>query len=204
MKPGQEKNLKALLSYMRNTKFILQASQYDKKADRDLFESTFVRFVQDKAADLVPEEVDMYVSAAAETVHVSQTERGIQKQEDMIEECLNDKDDKDGGKIRLSMSLVDSVNSLRDKLDKSKGRLKGLIESVSGSRSKRIDNKSNKDDHLGNLLALWSDPETRARLIELGLKEHEEDAKEYVRIRDAEDTWALIAGMDEDEATGGS
>ena len=203
LKPAQEKNLKALLSYIRSTKFILQSSQYDRKADRELFESTFIRFVQDKAADLIPEEVDMYISAASETVQVAQIERGIQKQERLIDECLDEKDDKDGHKARLSMSLVESVNSLREKLDKSKGRLKGLIESVSGSRSKRIDNKTNKNDHLGNLLQLWSDPETRARLVELGLKEHEEDAKEYVRIRDAEDSWALIAGMDEDEATSG-
>lgn len=202
IKPGQEKNLKALLSYMRSTKFILQASQYERKADRDLFESTFVRFVQDKAVDLIPEEVDMYIAAASETVQVAQIERGIQKQERLIEECLEGQDE-DGSRARLSMSLVESVNSLREKLDKSKGRLKGLIESVSGSRSKRIDNKTNKNDHLGNLLAIWADPETRQRLIELGMKEHEQDKNEYARIRDAEDSWALIAGMDENEAIGG-
>jgi len=197
MRPSQEKNIKALLSYMQSTKFILQASQYDKKADRDLFESTFVRQVQDKAGDLTPEEVDMYISVASETVSVSQIERSVIKQERKIDECL---DSEDNEKAKLSMSLVESVNSLREKLDKSKGRLKGLIESVAGSRKDRLDNKANQNDALVNLINLWVQEKTRGELIALAKREHMEDAAEMERISSLEDSYALIAGMTKNEA----
>lgn len=201
IKPIYEKNLKALLSYMQTTKFVLQASQYEKKADRELFESTFVRFCHDKASDLTAEEVDMYISAAAETVSVAQIERTIQRQEKFIDNSLDDQLDKDGNRYKLSMSLVESVNSLREKLDKSKGRLKGLIESVAGSRKDRIEGKSNQNDALTNLIQLWIDEKQRKDMLELAKKEHLEDATEADRISSLDDLTALVAGMTKEEAT---
>lgn len=200
IKPAHEKNLKALMSYMQMTRFVLQASQYDKKADRDLFESTFVRQVQDKAADLTPEEVDMYIAVAQETVSVAQIERSITRQERLIDETLEEKDDKEGSKARLSMSLVESVNSLREKLDKSKGRLKGLIESVAGSRKDRLDGKANQNDSIANLIGAWMDEKRRQEMIAIAKKEHAEDAAEMERLESLDDTFALIAGMSKQEA----
>lgn len=200
MKPAHEKNIKALLSYMQMTRFVLQASQYDKKADRDLFESTFVRQVQDKAVDLLPEEVDMYLAVAQETVSVAQIERSIIKQEKLIEETLDGGNDTDGSKAKLSMSLVESVNSLREKLDKSKGRLKGLLESVAGSRNKRIDAKSGQNDAITNLLGAWQEEKKRLEFIEVAKKEHLEDEAEMERLESLDDTYALIAGMSKREA----
>lgn len=203
IKPAHEKNLKALQSYMQMTRFVLQASQYDKKADRDLFESTFVRQVQDKAADLLPEEVDMYLSVAQETVSVAQIERSILKQEKLIEETLDGDGTDDGSRAKLSMSLVESVNSLREKLDKSKARLKGLIESVAGSRNKRVDAKANQNDSIANLIGAWMEEKKRKEMIEIAKKEHLEDAAELERLETLDDTFALIAGMSRSEAVMG-
>ena len=203
IKPQHERNLKALGSYMQTTKFVLQASQYDRKADRDLFESTFVRQVQDKATDLLPEEVDTYISIAAETVTGAQIEREIIKQQKKVSECQDGDDDEGGNKAKLAMSLVEYIGDLRDKHKESKKQAQSLITSVSGSRAKRIDSKSNQNDCLANLIGLWIEEKSRGDLLALAKKEHREDEAEFSRIESLDDTYALIAGMTKDEAIHG-
>lgn len=203
MKASEERHIKALFGYMRTLTFTLKASQYDKKADRDLFISTFITHTQDKASELTPEEVDTYIAIAAETIQVAQIDREVQMQQRLITESLEGSDDENGTKAKLSMSLVESINSLRDKLKESKNHVHKLITSVAGSRSKRIENKINKNDYLGNWINQWIEEESRKELIALGKKEHEEDAAEFGRIKSMDDSWALIAGMTEKEARGG-
>jgi hypothetical protein len=202
MKAVDERNIKALFSYMRNNEFILRASQYDKKADRESFINTFIRNTHDKAADLTADEVDAYLDLCSETIQANQINREVQHQQKLISDCLNGEDDEEGSKARLSMSLVESINSLREKLDKSKRHIHTLRTSVSGSRKDRLDSKKTKDDHLGNWFALWVEELTRKDIIALGKKEHEEDKVEYGRIKSMDDSWALVAGMTEEEAGG--
>lgn len=200
LKAAEERNIKALYSYIRNNEFILRASQYDKKADRESFISTFVRNLHDKAADLTADEVDAYLDLCTETIQANQINREVQHQQKLISDCLNGEDDEEGSKARLSMSLVESINSLREKLDKSKKLIHTLRTSVAGSRKDRLDSKKMSNDYLGNWFALWVEEQTRKDLIALGKKEHEEDAAEHGRIKSMDDSWALIAGMTEDEA----
>ncbi len=200
MKASEERNIKALFSYMKNNTFVFKASEYQKKADRDLFISTFIGNVHDKAADLVPEEVDSYIELAAEVIQSAQINREIQSQQVHITSALDGDDDDNGTRAKLSMTLVESMNSLRDKLKETKAHILRLRTSVSGSRSKRIEDKTTKNDNVGNWLNQWVEEQTRRDLIELGKKEHLEDAAEYGRIKNMDDSWALIAGMTEEEA----
>lgn len=202
MKASEERNIKALYSYMRIDTFVNRASRYEKKMDRDTFISTFIRNTQDKAADLIPEEVDAYMDLAEETVQANQIGREVEVQQKLLADSFEGEDE-DGTKAKASMSLVESLDNLRDKRRESKNRVDKLRKDLSGSRSARIDSKKTKDDYLGNWFALWAEEQTRKDLIELGKKEHAEDATEYGRIKSMDDSWALIAGMTEDEATGG-
>lgn len=200
MKSTDEKNLKALYTFLKTTRFRIQCSQYYTKAERELFESTFIRFVHDKAADLTQEEVDMYIAASAETVQVAKIERDIQNLENEVQQIF---DSSDAETKKISMSLVELLNSTRDKLDKSKKQLKSVIESVAGSRSKRIGARVQQNASVLNLLDAWIDEEKRHQLIALGIKEHEEDEKEFNRLSSMDDVTALIAGMSKNEAIGG-
>lgn len=203
MKSQHERNIKALLSYVKSTRFVLTATQYDGRADRELFESTFINLIHDKASELIPEDVAMYISAAAEAVQISQIERAVQKHERYINEIIDGTGEKEGKQGKLSVAMSDSANSLREKLDKSKGRFKGLLESVAAERGKRKDAKAGANESLINWLALWTEEEDRARLLEFARQEHEEDGKEYERLRDLDDAIALVAGQSEHEARGG-
>ncbi len=202
MKGAEERNLKALYSYMKIDTFINRASRYEKRMERDTFLSTFIRNIQDKAADLIPEEVDAYMDLAAETVQGNQIEREIQVQQKLLSEAFEGTDE-DGSKAKASMSLVESTNYLRDKLKETKNRIDKLRKDLAGSRKDRIDSRKTKDDHLGNWFALWVEEQSRKDLIALGKKEHEEDRAEFGRIKSMDDSWALIAGMTEEEAGGG-
>lgn len=202
MKGVEERNIKALFSYMRRDMFINRASSYQKKVDRDTFLSTFIVNVQDKAADLTPEEVEAYSDLAAETVQAMQIDREVDQQQKLLAESFEG-DDTDGSKAKASMSLVDSLNNTRDKRKESKNRIDRLRKDLSGSRKDRLDSKSVKNDHLGNWFAAWVEEQTRQDIIELGKKEHADDRTEYGRIKSMDDSWALIAGMTEDEASKG-
>lgn len=202
LKKSQENNLKALWSYLQTNQFVLQASQYDKKADRNLFEETFIRQVHDKGADLIPEEVDMYMAVAAETVEISKMERDIRRYEGVVNKYLEDNMDGEK-KSALSKPFVDALTALRVKFGESKKRRKDLIDSVAGSRKDRVANKTVQTDALVNLLNLWAEEQTRNDLIALGKKEHEDDKKEWGRIKSLDDSIALIAGMSEEDAIHG-
>lgn len=202
IKPAHEKNLKALLSYMQSSTFSFQASQYDKKIDRELFESTFVRQVQDKAVDIIPEEVDTYIAIAATSVQVSQIERDIIKQQKIRDNILDDAAG-DENKVKLSMSLVESIKAMQTQLIAAKKHKQDLLESVAGARNKRLDSKANQKDAIIDLIGLWTEEKTRLQLIALGKKEHMDDEGEMNRLESVDDVMALIAGMSKIEALTG-
>ncbi len=74
LKPSEDRQLKALMGYMREYGFKYMASTYDKRVDRDLFISTFIRWTHDKP-DLTEIELDQMQQAAAEKVNIAQMER---------------------------------------------------------------------------------------------------------------------------------
>jgi hypothetical protein len=202
LKKAQDANLRALLSYMKTSHFVTRASLYQRKADRDLFESTFVRHVHDKAAELTAEEVDTYITIAVEVVRVSQFDRDIALQERIRNNVLEGAGDADA-KIKLSMSLVESINSMMDKRDASNKQIQSLIKSVAGERAKRLSGKGVSNDAIVNLINLWIEEQSRLDLIALAKKEHEEDEKEFGRIRDLDEAIALMAGLTHAEAVSG-
>lgn len=199
MKKAQENNLRALLGHMNNAHFITRASLYQRQADRNLFESTFVRHLHDKAADLTQEEVDIYITIAVEVVRVSQFDRDIALQERLRNNILETAG-ADENKVKLSMSLVESINTMMTKRDSSSKLVHTLVNSVAGERSKRINSRSGGTDSLVTLINLWIDEQSRMDLIALAKKEKEEDEKEFGRIASLDDAIALMAGLSREEA----
>jgi hypothetical protein len=202
MKKAQDANLRALLSYMQNAHFVTRASLYQRQADRNLFESTFVQHLHDKAADLSAEEVDIYITIAVEIVRVAQFDRDIALQE-RIRNNILESAGADESKVKLSMSLVESINSMMNKRDDSSKLIQNLIKSVAGERAKRLSGKDNKNDALINLINLWTEEQSRMDLIKLAKKEHEEDDAEFGRIASLDDAIALMAGLSREEASNG-
>lgn len=196
LKRWEERQIRALMAYMRNLRFKYQATQYSRQVDRDLYISTFVRFAHDKP-DLTETEIDQYISAAVETLNIIQIERDLQRIDLEISNMLNG-DSETRGRF---MPMVELVNTTRGKLDQSKERLKKLIEGLEGSRNQRIKDRESRSSSFLDLVGAWQKEESvRIDMLRMGQKEKAADKKEVLRIKEMDDVMAIIAGQTESEA----
>ena len=202
LKMSEERQIRALMSYIRNYRFKYVACQMQKQVDRELFISTFMRWAHDKP-DLTQMEVDTMISAAEETVNVAQIGRSVQQLDKYHEEIMaqGGEIEEGGKKRRFGMTDVELINAIRSKHDLAKRRLADLMKNLETSRSERIKEKDGRNATVINILDEWmKDERKRNDMLEIGIKEHEEDAREVGRLRDMDDMTALIAGQSEDEA----
>lgn len=203
LKISDERNLKALMSYVRSYTLKYQASTYDKAVDRNLFLSTFIRWTHDKC-DLTQMEQDQMVSAAAERVTIAQLDREIQDIKKYHESIMaGDVTDAQGKTKRYGMAEVEQISQTRLRHDSCKGRLEKLMAGLEEVRSKRISERQKRNATLLDMFEAWmNDPEWRADIVGIGLREKREDAEEVRRIRTVDDVIALISGQSEEEAAG--
>ena len=210
LKTSEERCLRALMSYIRIPRFKYQAGQYEKQMDRELYLSTFMRWTHDKP-DLTQIEQDQMISAAAETVNIAQIDRSIQRVDKMQEQAMaaggwveETGDDGTPKKRKFNMADVELINGMRTKFDAAKKQLQELMKKLETSRAERNEDRDKRNSSILNLFDAWQkDEEKRMDLIEQGIKEHEEDAREVGRLTELDDITALIAGQTKEEARGG-
>lgn len=196
LRPYDLKCLRALQSYMKSIRFRYQASSYEKKADRALFESSFVRAVHDKP-DLSSTDIDQYVLGSAEMVNIVREERKILRLEVKLDAML-DGDEEQG---KMTQAFVELLNQTRTKWDASKARYQRIMGDLESTRSKRDEHRTKRNESVLNLLEAWQkDEETRNDIIAFGEREKKEDREEVRRLSEMEQVVALIAGQTKTEA----
>lgn len=200
LKPFDERNLRALIGFLRTVRFKNQASQYTKFADRELFESTFIRLTYDKASEVEPGEVELYIAVASKTISVTRLERRIEKLEEAWDASMSGEDDSEGKKRGSSMALAELINESHTKVGTYSKEIKSLIEDLDGKRSKRIDSRNNRNSSILSLFDAWIEEESRNDLIAIGMNEKDEDRAEIKRLKTTTDVMSLIAGHTEAEA----
>lgn len=201
LKPFDEKNLRALIGFLKTVRFRNQASSYVKFADRELFESTFVRLVYDKASEITAGEADLYISAASKTISLTRIERSIEGMQERVDSALAGEDDKDGNKTKLSMTLVELINESHTKANQYAGQIKDLLKALEGERSKRVDSRNSRNSSILNLFDAWIEEESRNQIIAMGMEEKDADRNEIKRLKNVTDVLGLIAGQTEEEAS---
>jgi hypothetical protein len=195
LKPAEIKNLQALMGYLHTYRFIQQATKYIKQADRELYESSFIRFCYDKP-DLLEEEVDNYISLCAEIVTITQIERTIQLLDAEMEEMLKGGDDKK----KMSMTFVEMINGQREKLNQAKKTYQTLNEKLVGARSKRIDERANQNATILNLVEAVKYEEKRKQLLKIAEKQKLLEEKEVDKLSNMDQVIALVAGITKERA----
>lgn len=196
LKPQEKKYLEALLGYMNTYRFIYQMNVYKNKTDRELAESTFIRHCWGKD-DLQEEEVDRYISLMEAIVETAK----IQKTKEILEEKLRTwADDSVEGK-KLSMSLVEAVNSQRESLKEATTRTEKLMSNLIDSRADRLKKKIERTAAFINFFELWRKEESRKPLILLAQARQEKLKEEVKRLSDMDALMAEIYGLDEDTIT---
>lgn len=191
--PSQEiKNLRALHGYMKIKRFAIQATGYKKKQHRELFESTFVGHTYDKA-DLLREEVEQYISLAAETVTCVSIEAQIQMLEVQIDQTLNDNSP---DAKRLSMTMVELLDKSRKNLEAAKKQVADLQDSLVGSRATRHKNRIAATSNLHEFVRMWKDKTGRDRMIKAAKERQALLGEEVQRLSTLDAIKAEIYGLD--------
>lgn len=196
LKPQDEKNLTILLGRMRNIRIRSVMNLYKHKIDRDTFESTFIGMVHDQP-DLLRHEEEQFISLAAEYVVCSQIDRNIQLLDQKLNEGLDNASSE--SYVKLSMSLVEALNSARERQDKSKERIKKLTTELTGSRKDKLKNKIEANANVLRLVEAWMTEEGRMRDLELAERQKDAERNQLQRLRTMDDVMALIGGVTEDE-----
>jgi hypothetical protein len=194
LKPYEQKNLQALMGYLDTDRFIQQASKYIRIQDRELFESSFIRFCYDKY-DLLEEEVDNYISLCAETVTISQIEKTIQLLEIKTEEMLKSDD-----KQKFSQNFVEMIDAQRERLNQSKKAYQALMDKLVGARSKRMEDRMTQNATILNLVEAVKSEEKRIQLLKIAEKQKLLEEGEVDQLSSMDHVVALIAGVTKERA----
>lgn len=192
--PKDEKELRMLLGYVNLPRFEYYMNQYKKQVYRDLFEGTFLGMTYNKP-DLSWEEQEQYINLASEIVQTAMIERQIQRLEQDMEESASGESDK-----KLTMTMVELTNSLREKFDKSKERQKKLFDTLSGSRAERLSKKFTENASILNLVDAWRDETKRNDMLALAELQKKAEGEDIDRLTSMESVMVLVAGMTKEEA----
>lgn len=188
----EKKYLDALLGYMSVYQYTYQMNVYKKKVDRELAESTFVRFCWGKP-DLEEEEVTRYISLVEAIVESAKIQRTIERFEREMETALDGTAD---GK-RLSMTIVEAIDSQRNFLKESKKRQEDIMKQLITSRSEKLKKRIEKSASFVNLFEAWRQEESRKPMILLAQHKQKEVKREVGRLADMDALMVEVYGLDE-------
>jgi hypothetical protein len=183
----QEKNLNTLLACCNIPRFIHQASQYLRKVDRELFESTFLGQLHDKT-DLSREDIEQYITYCSSIVSTAQLERTIQRIQTQADDAFE-------GDQKVSMSLVEHLKALNSNLQDEKKRQEQLYKVLNGARSTRMQDLTNASLSMHPLVQMWRTKEGRARLLASAKRKNDALAAEVTRLSEMDALRADIWGI---------
>lgn len=192
-----KRNLSTLIAYMHTFRFLHQISTYSIETDRELFESSFVRYTWDKS-DLSQEEVDQYIVLAAEVVIASNIQRRVERLQQLLDQNAEDTEGR-----RMAMSLVEAINTAQTEYNQCVNRQTKLLNELKEKRSQRISKVLQESASILNLVELWKDEESRNKMIKIAEIRKKNISSEIERLSSMEDIKSRIMGISEEEVLNG-
>lgn len=193
----QKRDINAIIGYVNTYRFIHQINMYDLTTDRELFESSFVRYTNDKP-DLTEEEVDQYIVLSNEVVISSKIQRRVERLQKLLDETTSQSDN-----IKISMSLVEAISTGQNEYNQCVTRQQKLLNDLKEKRSDRLKNQIKENASIINLVQMWKDEESRSRLIKLAELRKMTVKQEIEKLSSMDEIKARILGLPEDEALNG-
>ena len=192
-----KRNLSTLIGYMHTFRFLHQISTYSIETDRELFESSFVRYTWDKS-DLSQEEVDQYIVLAAEVVIASNIQRRVERLQQLLDQNAEDTEGR-----RMAMSLVEAINTAQTEYNQCVNRQTKLLNELKEKRSQRMSKIMQESASILNLVELWKDEESRNKMIKIAEIRKKNVSNEIERLTSMEDIKSRIMGISEEEVLNG-
>jgi hypothetical protein len=197
MSARQKKEINALLGYINTYRFAHQINTYTTQPDRELFESSFIRYTYDKA-DLTQEEVDQYIVLSTEVVISSNIQATIVRLQGLLDEATDNPDN-----VRISMSLVEAINTARTEYNQCVTRQQKLLNDLKQKRSDRLKTQIKENASILNLVQMWKDEESRQKLLRLAELRKQIIKDEVNRLMTIDEVKARILGISEEEVLNG-
>ena len=197
MSPAQRKSVNSLISYLNTYRFTHQINSYITPSDRDLFESSFIRYTYDKY-DLTQEEVDQYIVLSCEVVIASTVQSRVERLSNLLD---NSADDSDGR--RMSMSLIEAISSCQTEYNQCINRQTKLLNDLKEKRSTRLSKELKNNASILNLVEMWKEEESRKKMIKLAEIRKSILTDEIDRLTTIDELKGKILGLSEDEILNG-
>lgn len=188
-----KKNIDSVIAYLGTHRFCHQINTYESQSDRELFESSFVRYTHDKP-DLSQEEVDQYIVLCTEIIIAS----GIQARTRRLQELLDAAAEDTEGR-RMAMSLVEAISSAQTEYNQCINRQHKLLGDLKQKRSDVLKSKIKENASVLNLVLLWKEEESRKKLIELADLRKKAVADEVKHLTGMDEVKCKIMGLSEGE-----
>lgn len=188
----EQKCLDILLGHMTRPAFRVEAEKFQKRLDREVFESTFLTNCWGKV-DLQPEHVLQYIQLSSAMVQRNQADRLMRKLDERFHASLEDPDKK------LSKPEVDALNATRGKVTEAVKHINQLITSLTGARNKMINERIAGSSSMHPVVAAWKTKEGRRQIMEVAAKYRKELGEEVSHLSAMDELKAQIFGISEEE-----
>jgi SHS2 domain-containing protein len=186
----QKKMCERLLFYLKSPRFNNFINQYSTFADRDLFESEFVRAIWDKP-DLTIDELNLYVTVCTNYVR----QKHIQQRLDKLNALLNDSDNERD----ITMRLTEIIKATSEELNQCEKRIESLTKDLNGSRQNRLKAKGEQNGSIFALVEAFQDKEERDRMILMANLQNKLIEEEADRLETMDEYKARILGISKRE-----
>ena len=193
MTPKQKKDIEALTGYLNTYRFIHQINSYTVTTNRELFESSFVRYTHDKY-ELTQEEVDQYIVLSTEVVIASDIQARVERLQRLLDDVASDTEGR-----RISMSLVDAIGTSQQEYNQCINRQNKLLNDLKEKRSDKLKKQMNASASILNLVEMWKSEENRIKLVNLANLRKQVIKEEIESLTDMDEVRCKILGLTEGE-----
>ena len=186
----QKKMMETLLFYLKSPRFVHFINQYSTIADRDLFESEFVRTVWDKP-DLTNDELNLYITVCTNYVRQKHIQQRIDKLNTMLNDTDNERD--------LTLRLTELIKATSEELNQCEKRIESLTKDLNGSRQARLKARGEQNGSIAALVEAFQEKEERDRMIMMAEMQNKLIEEEADRLESMDDYKARILGISKKE-----
>jgi hypothetical protein len=186
----QKKMMEKLLFYLKSPRFVHFINQYSTIADRDLFESEFVRTVWDKP-DLTNDELNLYITVCTNYVRQKHIQQRIDKLNTMLNDTDNERD--------LTLRLTELIKATSEELNQCEKRIESLTKDLNGSRQARLKARGEQNGSIAALVEAFQEKEERDRMIMMAEMQNKLIEEEADRLETMDDYKARILGISKKE-----
>ena len=185
-----KKCLERLLTYLGAPRFLQVINSYTTKANRELFESEFVRSTWDKP-DLTADELNLYINVCMDYVNLKEIEQQKQKLNLMFDDAEGQND--------LTMRLTEMLKTKSEEYNQCTNRIDKMIAKLNGERAKRISNLQQRNASVLALVQLFQEEEERQLMIKMADMQKTVVEDEADKIEQMVDWKARVLGISRQE-----